>query len=87
MLLNKDYLSDRKNFMIISGGVNIYPQEIENLLVTHPKVADVAVIGAPDEEMGEKVIAVVQRLRGLLSAAKLKRLLSRPGRDPELLRK
>jgi long-chain acyl-CoA synthetase len=56
------YLSDRKNFMIISGGVNIYPQEIENLLVTHPKVADVAVIGAPDEEMGEKVIALIQPL-------------------------
>jgi acyl-CoA synthetase (AMP-forming)/AMP-acid ligase II len=54
------YLSDRRNFMIISGGVNIYPQEIENLIVTHPKVADVAVIGAPDEEMGEKVVAVVQ---------------------------
>jgi len=46
--------------MIISGGVNIYPQEIENLLVTHPKVADAAVIGAPDEDMGEKVVAVVQ---------------------------
>src|SRR3712207_7731382 len=43
---------------IISGGVNIYPQEIENLLVTHPKVADAAVVGAPDEEMGEKVVAV-----------------------------
>jgi long-chain acyl-CoA synthetase len=57
------YLSDRKNFMIISGGVNIYPQEIENLLVTHPKVADAAVIGAPDEEMGEKVIALIQPLR------------------------
>ena len=54
------YLSDRKNFMIISGGVNIYPQEIENLLVTHPKVADAAVIGAPDEEMGERVIALIQ---------------------------
>ena len=54
------YLSDRKNFMIISGGVNIYPQEIENLIVTHPKVADVAVIGAPDEDMGEKVVAIVQ---------------------------
>jgi long-chain acyl-CoA synthetase len=54
------YLTDRKSFMIISGGVNIYPQEIENLLVTHPKVADVAVIGAPDEEMGEKVVAVIQ---------------------------
>ena len=54
------YLSDRKNFMIISGGVNIYPQEIENLLVTHPKVADAAVIGGPDEEMGERVIALIQ---------------------------
>ncbi len=56
------FLTDRKSFMIISGGVNIYPQEIENLLVTHPKVADAAVIGAPDEEMGEKVVAVVQPL-------------------------
>ena len=54
------FLTDRKSFMIISGGVNIYPQEIENLLVTHPAVADVAVIGIPDEEMGERVIAVVQ---------------------------
>ncbi len=54
------YLTDRKSFMIISGGVNIYPQEIENLLVTHPKVADVAVIGAPHDEMGEMVVAVVQ---------------------------
>ena len=54
------YLTDRKSFMIISGGVNIYPAEIENLLVTHPKVADVAVIGAPHEEMGEEVVAVVQ---------------------------
>lgn len=54
------YLTDRKSFMIISGGVNIYPQELENLLVTHPKVADAAVVGAPDEEMGEKVVAVIQ---------------------------
>jgi len=54
------FLTDRKSFMIISGGVNIYPQEIENLLITHPKVADVAVIGAPDPDMGEKVVAVVQ---------------------------
>ena len=46
--------------MIISGGVNIYPQEGENLLVTHPKVADAAVFGAPNEEMGEEVKAVVQ---------------------------
>uniref|UniRef100_UPI0035C9D2C6 acyl-CoA synthetase n=1 Tax=uncultured Sphingomonas sp. TaxID=158754 RepID=UPI0035C9D2C6 len=54
------YLTDRKSFMIISGGVNIYPQEIENRLITHPRVADVAVIGAPCSEMGEKVVAVVQ---------------------------
>ena len=54
------YLTDRKSFMIISGGVNIYPQEVENLLITHPKVADVAVVGAPHEEMGEEVVAVVQ---------------------------
>ncbi len=54
------YLTDRKSFMIISGGVNIYPQEVENLLVNHPKVADVAVIGAPHEEMGEQVVAVIQ---------------------------
>jgi fatty-acyl-CoA synthase/long-chain acyl-CoA synthetase len=56
------YLTDRKSFMIISGGVNIYPQEIENHLVTHPKVQDVAVIGGPHDEMGEEVIAVVQPL-------------------------
>jgi long-chain acyl-CoA synthetase len=54
------YLTDRKSFMIISGGVNIYPQEIENHLVTHPKVQDVAVIGGPHDEMGEEVIAVIQ---------------------------
>ena len=56
------YLTDRKSFMIISGGVNIYPAEIENLLVTHPKVADVAVVGGPHEEMGEEVVAVIQPL-------------------------
>jgi long-chain acyl-CoA synthetase len=54
------YLTDRKSFMIISGGVNIYPQEIENHLVTHPRVADVAVVGGPHDEMGEEVIAVIQ---------------------------
>jgi len=58
------YLTDRKSFMIISGGVNIYPQEIENHLVTHPKVADVAVVGAPHDEMGEQVVAVVQPVEG-----------------------
>ncbi|RZV31008.1 MAG: acyl-CoA synthetase [Sphingomonadaceae bacterium] len=54
------YLTDRKSHMIISGGVNIYPQEIENLLVTHDKVMDAAVIGAPDADLGEKVVAVIQ---------------------------
>ncbi|MET0273046.1 MAG: acyl-CoA synthetase [Phenylobacterium sp.] len=54
------YLTDRKSFMIISGGVNIYPQELENVLIGHPKVADAAVVGAPDEVMGEKVVAVIQ---------------------------
>jgi long-chain acyl-CoA synthetase len=54
------YLTDRESFMIISGGVNIYPQECENLLATHPKVRDAAVFGVPNEEMGEEVKAVVQ---------------------------
>jgi long-chain acyl-CoA synthetase len=54
------YLTDRKAYMIISGGVNIYPQEAENVLVTHPKVVDVAVFGVPNEEFGEEVKAVVQ---------------------------
>lgn len=54
------YVTDRQSFMIISGGVNIYPQEIEDALITHPKVADVAIVGAPDAEMGERVVAVVQ---------------------------
>jgi acyl-CoA synthetase (AMP-forming)/AMP-acid ligase II len=54
------YLTDRKSFMIISGGVNIYPKETEDLLVMHPKVEDVAVFGVPNEEMGEEVKAVIQ---------------------------
>lgn len=54
------FLSDRKSHMIISGGVNIYPQETENALITHPKIADVAVIGVPHPEFGEEVKAVVQ---------------------------
>jgi fatty-acyl-CoA synthase len=54
------YLTDRKAYMIISGGVNIYPQEAENVLVNHPAVADVAVFGVPNDEMGEEVKAVVQ---------------------------
>jgi acyl-CoA synthetase (AMP-forming)/AMP-acid ligase II len=61
--LDKDgylYLTDRKSYMIISGGVNIYPQETEDVLITHPEIADVAVFGVPNEEMGEEVKAVVQ---------------------------
>ena len=54
------YLTDRKSYMIISGGVNIYPQETENLLSAHPAVLDVAVIGVPNEDLGEEVKAVVQ---------------------------
>jgi fatty-acyl-CoA synthase len=59
------YLADRKSFMIISGGVNIYPQEVENALALHPLVYDVAVIGVPHPEMGEEVKAVVQLTEGL----------------------
>jgi len=66
------YLTDRRSFMIISGGVNIYPAEIENCLVMHEKVADVAVFGMPDPEMGEFVQAVVQLAHGV-----------RPGADTE----
>lgn len=53
------YLTDRKAYMIISGGVNVYPQEAENILVTHPKVVDVAVFGVPNDDFGEEVKAVV----------------------------
>ncbi len=59
------FLTDRKAFMIISGGVNIYPQEAENILITHDKVADVAVIGIPDPDFGEQVKAVVQLMPGI----------------------
>jgi fatty-acyl-CoA synthase len=54
------FLTDRESFMIISGGVNIYPQEIENLLSMHEDVEDVAVIGIPDEDMGEQVKAFIK---------------------------
>jgi len=56
------FLTDRKHHMIISGGVNIYPQEAENMLVTHPKVLDAAVFGIPDDDMGQSVKGVVQTL-------------------------
>ncbi|WP_099022998.1 acyl-CoA synthetase [Mycolicibacterium palauense] len=65
------FLTDRKAFMIISGGVNIYPQEIENVLALHPKVADVAVIGVPDPEMGEQVKAVVELRDGVVGTDEL----------------
>jgi len=59
------YLTDRATFMIISGGVNIYPQECENLLITHPKVADAAVFGVPNEDLGEEVKAAIQLMPGI----------------------
>src|SRR6476646_9542056 len=59
------YLTDRATFMIISGGVNIYPQECENLLITHPKIADAAVVGVPNPDLGEEVKAVVQPMPGV----------------------
>jgi acyl-CoA synthetase (AMP-forming)/AMP-acid ligase II len=65
------YLTDRASFMIISGGVNIYPQEVENELVVHPDVADVAVIGVPNPEMGEEVKAVVVAAEGVAPGPEL----------------
>lgn len=65
------YLTDRKSFTIISGGVNIYPQEIENVLALHPAVEDVAVIGVPHPEMGEEVKAVVQVSSGATTSPDL----------------
>jgi fatty-acyl-CoA synthase len=59
------YLTDRKSFMIISGGVNIYPQQIEDVLALHPKIADVAVIGVPNSDLGEEVKAVVEPAPGV----------------------
>lgn len=68
------YLTDRKAYMIISGGVNIYPQEAENTLVTHPKVIDVAVFGVPNDDFGEEVKAVVQPAKMPASEAEAKEL-------------
>ncbi len=65
------YLTDRKANMIISGGVNIYPQEAENVLITHPAVEDVAVFGVPNEEFGEEVKAVVQPVNGSAAGPEL----------------
>ncbi|MEV3926716.1 AMP-binding enzyme [Actinomadura coerulea] len=54
------YMSDRRTDLIISGGVNVYPAEIESVLLQHPAVADVAVIGVPDEDWGQRVVALVE---------------------------
>jgi len=70
------YLTDRSTFMIISGGVNVYPQECENLLITHPKVADAAVFGVPNDDLGEEVKAVVQPVPGVAAG---------PGLEQELV--
>ena len=69
------FLSDRKIDMIISGGVNIYPAEIEGVLVTHPAVADAAVFGVPDDEFGEQVKAVVELVEGVAAGDDLGREL------------
>lgn len=75
------YLTDRKSFMIISGGVNIYPLEIENHLISHPAIADVAVIGAPDEDMGERVVAVVQLEANITASDELSAEITRFARS------
>ena len=59
--------------MIISGGVNIYPQECEDLLISHPKVADAAVFGVPNADLGEEVKAVIQLMPGILRAGDCRR--------------
>lgn len=69
------FLTDRKAFMIIAGGVNIYPQEIEDCLIMHPKVADVAVFGVPNTDLGEEVKAVVQPEEGIEPTDELAREL------------
>lgn len=69
------HLTDRKAFMIISGGANVYPQEVENALALHPAVYDVAVIGVPDDDMGEVVKAVVVAAEGSTPGPELEREL------------
>jgi len=69
------YLTDRKSYMIITGGVNVYPQETENVLAMHPKVFDVAVIGVPNEDFGEEVKAVVQLADGVEAGTDVEREL------------
>ncbi|GAA1097737.1 acyl-CoA synthetase [Tsukamurella spumae] len=76
------YLTDRKDFMIITGGVNIYPQESESALIMHPAVADVAVIGVPDADLGETALACVELAPGAAPSDELAReLIAYAGRD------
>ncbi|WP_019202660.1 AMP-binding protein [Tsukamurella sp. 1534] len=76
------YLTDRKDFVIISGGVNVYPQEAESALIMHPAVADVAVIGVPDDELGETALACVQLAPGTAPSDELaQELIAYGGRD------
>lgn len=75
------YLTDRKSNMIITGGVNVYPQEVENLLISHPKIFDAAVIGTPHEDLGEEVRAVIQLNHGIEPSAELKKELTEYTRE------
>jgi len=75
------HLADRKSNMIISGGVNIYPVEVENVLQEHPAVADVGVFGIPDDEWGEQVKAAVELSPGFEPGEDLERELIEFGRD------
>jgi long-chain acyl-CoA synthetase len=65
------FITDRMSMMIISGGVNVYPQETENVLMMHPSVEDVAVIGVPHPDLGEEVRGVVQVRNGVVESAEL----------------
>jgi fatty-acyl-CoA synthase len=75
------FLTDRKSFTIISGGVNIYPQEVENVLTLHPAIHDVAVIGVPHAEMGQEVKAVVTLRDGFEPSADLEAAIIAHVRD------
>ena len=70
------YLAERKDYMTISGGVNIYPQEVEDRVILHPAVADVAVFGVPNAEYGEEVKAVVELAADVVASESLEQSLS-----------
>jgi acyl-CoA synthetase (AMP-forming)/AMP-acid ligase II len=63
------FIADRRTDLILSGGANVYPAEVENVLAAHPAVADVAVIGIPDPDMGKSVVAVVELRAGAVASA------------------